>query len=506
MKHHTSKLREFSDLLEVETFGFRGEALSSLCSLSNLSIITRHSTSQHAFELEFDKNGVLIKKKECARQQGTTVYIKNIFKNLPVRAKEFEKNIKKEFTKMIQVLYSYCLVSAGVKITCTNTLGNKSVNTIVSTNGVNNVLDNITSVFGRKMKDSLIEIEMQPPDKETLEEYNLPKDICINFKWKCFVSSCSHTLGRSSPDRQFFYVNGRPCDPIKISKLINHTYHKYNNKQYPFVYFNIQLDQSHADVNVTPDKRTILFTQEQVILATIKSNFERTWKNTQGIFTVKTLEELNFKIYKRSISDSPEDSPPLKRQSLQKFHYKANNDKEKCTVMEDIKAKISKLRPRNKDTELNERKIAEKEIIQFEKIKNLSSESRSEEAVEKIENKEENSESEDEETYFKNTSNMETLEEDTEIRTKLPDVKMTVSIELIKAKLNKQKEFNQSRKTIENRVKYRTQLDSKASDVEKELEKELTKTSFKKVCICFCLIFIKKIKFLFYFFNFRCKL
>ncbi|KAG7199448.1 hypothetical protein KM043_014075 [Ampulex compressa] len=56
LKHHTSKLREFSELTEVNTFGFRGEALSSLCSLGELSIITRHSNSEHGFQLEFDQN------------------------------------------------------------------------------------------------------------------------------------------------------------------------------------------------------------------------------------------------------------------------------------------------------------------------------------------------------------------------------------------------------------------------------------------------------------------
>ena len=91
MKHYTSKLREFSDLTEVSTFGFRGEALSSLCSLADLSIITRHCTSEHGFKLQFDHNGMLQKKEPCAREIGTTVHIKNIFKCFSVRAKEFQR-------------------------------------------------------------------------------------------------------------------------------------------------------------------------------------------------------------------------------------------------------------------------------------------------------------------------------------------------------------------------------------------------------------------------------
>jgi len=311
LKHHTSKLREFTDLTEVNTFGFRGEALSSLCALSELSIVTRHVLSEHGFKLEFDRNGVLMKKEPCAREKGTTVHVKNIFKNLPVRAKEFQKNLKKEYARAIQVLYSYCLVSTNIKITCSNLVAGKSPNLIVATRNTDNVLNNVNSVFGKKSLDGIVKLELQPPDETVLQEYNLPSDITIDFDWECYVSTCDHTVGRSSPDRQFFYVNGRPCDLTKVSKLINGVYHKYNNKQYPFVFFNIKLDRQSADVNVTPDKRTIFVTQERLILATLKFSLTTKWDKLQGNFTVKTLTELNFGL-KRTIS-SNHTHPPAKR-------------------------------------------------------------------------------------------------------------------------------------------------------------------------------------------------
>ena len=311
LKHHTSKLREFTDLTEVNTFGFRGEALSSLCALSELSMITRHASNEHGFKLEFDRNGVLTKKEPCAREKGTTVHVKNIFKNLPVRAKEFQKNLKKEYARAIQVLYSYCLVSTSVKITCSNLISGKSPNLIVTTRNTDDVLNNVNSVFGKKSLDGIVKLELQSPDEIVLQEYNLPNDITADFDWECYVSTCNHTIGRSSPDRQFFYVNGRPCDLTKVSKLINNVYHKYNNKQYPFVFFNLKLDRQCADVNVTPDKRTIFVTQERLILATLKFSLTVKWDKLQGNFTVKTLTELNFGL-KRTISSS-HTQPPAKR-------------------------------------------------------------------------------------------------------------------------------------------------------------------------------------------------
>lgn len=320
MKHHTSKLREFSDLTEVSTFGFRGEALSSLCSLAELSIVTRQLTSEHGFKLEFDHNGVLQKKEACAREIGTTVHVKNIFKCLPVRAKEFQRNLKKEYARTVQVLYSYCLVSTDTKITCTNSVSGKSSNLVVSTANSSNILSNINTIFGKKSSNGLVKLELQPPDEATLQEYNLSGNVDVDFEWDCYISSCDHDIGRSTPDRQFLYVNGRPCDLTKVSKLINQVYHKYNNKQYPFIFLNLKLNKQSTDINVTPDKRTIFCTQEHLVLATLKFSLTTKWDRLQGSLTVKPAAELNFGV-KRAISPITAD-PPAKR--LQSLHTISN--------------------------------------------------------------------------------------------------------------------------------------------------------------------------------------
>ncbi|KAH0554281.1 hypothetical protein KQX54_009228 [Cotesia glomerata] len=210
LKHHTSKLRDFSDLLEVSTFGFRGEALSSLCSLSDVTITTKHLENEYAYKLQFDRNGRLEKKEICARERGTTVCVKNIFKSLPVRMKEFEKNLKREFSKAIQILYGYCLVSTGIKITCTNKVDKKSEASIFATNGADNVLDNAYCIFGKKNLNGISIVDIITPDQSIREEFHLPEDLTVDFSWEFYVSSCEHSMGRGSPDRQFFFVNGRP--------------------------------------------------------------------------------------------------------------------------------------------------------------------------------------------------------------------------------------------------------------------------------------------------------
>lgn len=331
MKHHTSKLRDFSDLTEVGTFGFRGEALSSLCALSELSIITRHKSRDHAYKLEFDKNGFLKYKEACARDTGTTVYVRNIFKTLPVRAKEFQRNYKKEFSKAIQVLYGYCLVSTNIRITCANSVSGKQSNHVLGTLGASTVQDNILSVFGKKALEGLLKVEQIQADDSILQEYGLSTEVVekseTNITWECYVSSCSHSMGRSAPDRQFFYVNGRPCDPVKVSRLVNHVYHKYNAKQYPFVFLNLSLKRDCADVNVTPDKRTILLIQESFILASLKSSLVRTWESTLGSLTAVKLDESNFS-FKRNASPTAKGDPPAKRQQLSVKEEETNFEEE----------------------------------------------------------------------------------------------------------------------------------------------------------------------------------
>ncbi|KXJ75099.1 hypothetical protein RP20_CCG012315 [Aedes albopictus] len=303
-KYHTSKLKEFSDLACIETFGFRGEALSSLCALSDMVVVTRHETAPHGTKLELDHRGAIVKRSPCARAVGTTVSLSNLFSTLPVRKKEFQKNIKREFIKMCQILQAYCLVSVGVRIICSNQnkKGVKSV--IMSTQGTGSVLDNITTVFGSKQATELIQLkpaisssgkimdlnesdfdDSLPLTQEEVDKFNLSR-----YTIDGYISSCAHGSGRSSKDRQFFFVNSRPCEPKAIIKLVNETYHKYNVNQCPFVYLNLKMARSDVDVNLTPDKRQILVNNEKILLLALKKSLMKTYGTIPSTFKMQNLD------------------------------------------------------------------------------------------------------------------------------------------------------------------------------------------------------------------------
>ncbi|KAG7507345.1 mismatch repair endonuclease PMS2 [Solea senegalensis] len=274
LKHHTSKLREFSDLTHVETFGFRGEALSSLCALSDLSVVTCHESSQVGTKLVFDHRGHMVQRSPHPRQQGTTVSLQQLFSTLPVRHKEFQRNIKKEYAKMLHILQAYCIISTGVRITCSNQNEKGKRSTVLGTNGSQNMRDNIGAIFGPKQLQSLLPFQQVSPSGSIIEEYglkdtDLPKQL---FTITGFVSRSDHGVGRSATDRQFFFINNRPCDPLKVTKIVNEVYHMYNRHQYPFVALNIAVASDCVDVNVTPDKRQILLQEEKLLLATLKTS------------------------------------------------------------------------------------------------------------------------------------------------------------------------------------------------------------------------------------------
>ncbi|XP_065211887.1 mismatch repair endonuclease PMS2 [Planococcus citri] len=281
LKHHTSKLNDFSDLVNVETFGFRGEALSSLCAVSDVMVTTRHESEKHGSKLIFDNLGALQSSEPCARQVGTTISLGNIFSSLPVRQKEFHRNLKKEFHKAVQILSAYCLISANVKITCVNRTKKGGNQTFLSTQENKTIRDNISCVFGSKQLSTLLEMVNKTPSEEILSEFSVKSgsDDSDSFTLHGYISSCEHGVGRSSADRQFYYINGRPCEPSKVIKLVNEVYHQYNQHQFPFVLMNIVVSKHMVDVNVTPDKRLLFLQNENRLFACVKSTLIGLFEN-----------------------------------------------------------------------------------------------------------------------------------------------------------------------------------------------------------------------------------
>lgn len=276
LKHHTSKIAGFSDLQSLATFGFRGEALSSLCALGNLSIETRTKDEPVGTHLTFDHSGLLTAERKTARPVGTTVTVGKLFSTLPVRNKEFSRNIRREYGKLISLLNAYAVIAKGVRLLCTNTAGKNSKSVVLKTQGSGSLKDNIITVFGVNTF-------------RCLEPLNL----CISegCTVEGFLSKPGCGSGRNLGDRQFFYVNGRPVDMPKVSKLINELYRSSNSKQYPIAIMNFIIPTTTYDVNVTPDKRKIFFSDEGSLMLSLREAVEKIYIPHQCSYSVNRIKE-----------------------------------------------------------------------------------------------------------------------------------------------------------------------------------------------------------------------
>lgn len=277
LKHYTSKLSSFSDVETVSTFGFRGEAMSSLCAISDVIVTTATAkTTPQAWCVEFNQMGRISSKKMTSRPIGTTVEISKLFERLPVRRIDLVKNIKREYHKAIAFLQCYALVSTGVRMIVRHidARGRKSV--VFSTSGSKELKRNITSLFGSGGARGLeaVDFTVSVPSKfhQGVQE----------IRFSGFISNASFGQGRSSSDRQFWYINGRPVHLPRFSKAVNEMYKKFNHLQYPMIVLVLFMDQKFVDINVTPDKRTVMVSNEAKILESLREKLD-------GIFSANDV-------------------------------------------------------------------------------------------------------------------------------------------------------------------------------------------------------------------------
>lgn len=161
----------------------------------------------------------------------------------------------------------------------------------MATDGKNTVRENIINVFGAKQISALVDIELVTPEEPILSEYGVtvcPGDVPFTFEF--LISSVTHGNGRSTTDRQFYFINSRPCDPPKLSKLVNEVYRTFNSNQYPFVYFNLTTKTLLVDVNVTPDKRQVFLENEKILLATVKASLLEVFSTFPSMFKSQNLD------------------------------------------------------------------------------------------------------------------------------------------------------------------------------------------------------------------------
>ncbi|KAF4982919.1 hypothetical protein FZEAL_1547 [Fusarium zealandicum] len=317
LKHHTSKLSSYSDIATLQTFGFRGEALASLCALSVLAVTTcQAEEAPKGTKLSFEPSGALSGTVVVAASKGTTVSVERLFHNLPVRRRELERNIKREWNKVIALLNQYACIKTNLKFSVSQQPTKGKRIHLFSTKGNPTTRENIINIFGAKTMTVLIpldlKLEMQPSTAGPVLQID-PKQTASSREVRVVghVSRPTHGDGRQTPDRQMFFVNGRPCGLPQFAKAFNEVYRSYNSSQTPFILADIQLDTHMYDVNVSPDKRSILLHDQNDLLDTLRTSLTNLF-DTQD-YSVPTSQLLPFKNRneKKVSGNTPTKPPPV---------------------------------------------------------------------------------------------------------------------------------------------------------------------------------------------------
>ena len=235
-KHATSKIRTDEDLFDIHTLGFRGEALSSIISISRLTCTTRTVDFETGTKVKCENSEVKQTETGCA--VGTIMDIKDLFYNLPARLK-FLKSSNTEFSYIQELVQAIALAHPECSIEL-----KKNGKTVLKTSGQNNLLQTVKEVYSSDIISSLKEV--------------LKTDQLSGLKISGYVSTPDYT--RSSKKGYHIYINGRTVKCPVFQKAIDTAYKSLiASGKYPFVILNLEIPPSDVDVNVHPTKKEVRY-------------------------------------------------------------------------------------------------------------------------------------------------------------------------------------------------------------------------------------------------------
>lgn len=243
LPHATSKLKNITDLDSLATLGFRGEALASISSVSEVTLISSYKGVSSKICLS---GGKVALECEDSRAQGTIITVENLFFNTPARLK-FMKKASSELHYVEDVVRMLILANPSIRISLSNEDG------LVVRNDGGTLLDAIYSVYGAKIADNLLEIKQNQQGKIKIAGYVSKVD---------FVK----------PNRtyQTIIVNGRAVQDVTVQTAVEKAYAEFLMKRtYPVFILDVLMPFDDVDVNVHPSKTEIRFVDKQAVFSAV---------------------------------------------------------------------------------------------------------------------------------------------------------------------------------------------------------------------------------------------
>jgi len=243
--HATSKLKSSADLLNISTMGFRGEALASIASVANVSIVSRCPDAIEAYKVEVDC-GSKDEIKPCSANAGTTIEVRNLFYKLPARRK-FLRTANTEISHIVEQFARIALAHTDISMTLFH--NDKELSILPGGLGIRG---RIGSLFSADLADSLLELHSM--------EKNLEVSALL----------CRPENGRANTKFQYFFLNGRYIRDKILSHAVREAYRgMIEPDRHPVVFIFFKMSPQDFDVNVHPTKIEVRFDNSNLIYSQV---------------------------------------------------------------------------------------------------------------------------------------------------------------------------------------------------------------------------------------------
>lgn len=243
MRHATSKINRAEDLYSLNSLGFRGEALASICAVSKLEMISKTENSLTGTKIQLN-GGKLVNKEEIAANKGTQISVLFLFYNTPAR-KKFLRSNQSEALAITNLMNKLAIGNPDIRFKYIN-----NSKTIFETMGDGLLFNTIRKIYGKDISDNLIELDYE-------SKY---------FKIQGYTAN--NNIYRSNRKFQHIFINGRYVKSSNIMNVINESYKAIIPiNKFPVYFINMYMDPGTIDVNIHPNKLEIKFNKEEELLS-----------------------------------------------------------------------------------------------------------------------------------------------------------------------------------------------------------------------------------------------
>lgn len=291
-RHATSKIRQAEDLYKISSMGFRGEAIPSIASVSKFTLLTCPEGENAEATLLCVEGGRILKSSRSVRTKGTTIEVKSLFFNVPVR-KKFLKSISFDTGEINKTVGTIALGNPQIKFQLIhNGKPTLSLDPWPELPFIEGQGERIKTILGKGFFSSLCPVDFQKGE----------------YRIKGMIGDPCYT--KHNRTGQYFFVNGRPVfSPYLSSAVLEGYATRLNNKRYPVFVLNIFMPGEFVDVNVHPQKREVRLQEQPMLRDLIKEAIHQSFS--------KEIQEKRPPLYETERTSLPWEQIPNDQPHIQ---------------------------------------------------------------------------------------------------------------------------------------------------------------------------------------------